>query len=99
MFPRKGKLGHSCWPKLIILGCELVTGVEYTYVVLVDGYMFVKDLVPVRIKPDLELVRRVAISITCLTMWHRYNFERSLYLYFAFNLRKYCIISKGDLGQ
>lgn len=62
MLPRKAKVGHSCWPRLIIVGCELVTGLEYTYVELVDGDMFVKELVLVGTKPP------VALSITSLTM-------------------------------
>lgn len=44
------------------MGCELVTGLEYTYVELVDGDMFVKELVLVGTKPP------VALSITSLTM-------------------------------
>lgn len=40
------------------MGCELVTGLEYTYVVQVDRDMFVKELVPVGAKP--KLARRVA---------------------------------------
>lgn len=61
------------------MGCELVTGLEYTYVVLVDRDMFVKELVPVGAKP--KLVTRVANFITSsLTMWYNSNFKQSLYL-------------------
>ena len=44
------------------MGREFVTGLEYTYVELVDRNMFVKELVPFGTKP------RVALSITSLTM-------------------------------
>lgn len=61
------------------MGCELVTGLEYTYVVLVDRDMSVKELVPVGAKP--KLATRVANFITpSLTMWHISNFKQSLYL-------------------
>lgn len=44
------------------MGCELVSGLEYTYVELVDGDVFVKESLLVGTKPP------VALSIISLTM-------------------------------
>lgn len=52
--------------------CELVAGLEYTEVELVDEDMFVKELVAVATKPGLA--RHVDLSITSLLMWHCPNF-------------------------
>ena len=52
--------------------CELVTGLEYTYVEQVDGDMFVKELIVFETKPGL--VRFVDLSITFLIMWRCSNF-------------------------
>lgn len=46
--------------------CELGTGLEYTYVKLVDGDMLVKELAAVETKPGPA--RLVDLSITSLIM-------------------------------
>ena len=47
--------------------CELVAGLEYTYVELANEDMFVKESVAVATKPGLS--RHVDLSIASLLMW------------------------------